>query len=520
MRYSEIVTKSKTKQTEQMWNEPEQKLNNAGGYVYSTDDETQLERFLLLGSEGGTYYVGQSKLTKDNGTNVLRLIKTNGVKVANTAIDFLKNNRAPKADASLFTLAMCVSYGDAETKAVVYNFIPSIGYTTRLFMFIANVVDMRGWSSGLRKAVAKWYTNKTTDQLGYQIIKYRNREGFTHKDLIRLSHPKQTSKEQNELFKFILGKEGIDSDLLPSQVVAYATAMSTNDVELVVKLINEFGLTHEMIPNTMLDDKNVLEALLGNMENTALLRNLNRFAIAGLTNSNTSKITKTIVEKINNVRNVHPINVLNTLNTYNSGRGFKGSNTWTPNKTISAALHDLFNKSFESISTINKDLLVAVDVSGSMSMANIANMSMNAAQAATAMTLAMVKNEQFIDTLSFDTQARPTKINKNMSFDDLIKQFPNGGGTDCSAPIRWAINSKNKYDAIIIFTDSETWAGKSHAVEELKLYRKINKDVKIIEVAMTATNNTLFNMKEPNVLRIVGFDSSIPELINKFVNSK
>ena len=43
--------------------EAEMEPNNAGGVTFKLDDWERLNRFLILGSEGGTYYVGERKLT-------------------------------------------------------------------------------------------------------------------------------------------------------------------------------------------------------------------------------------------------------------------------------------------------------------------------------------------------------------------------------------------------------------------------------------------------------------------------
>ena len=45
---------------------PYQVMNSTGGYVYQTDYETRLMRFLCLGAEGGTYYTGEKELKRDN----------------------------------------------------------------------------------------------------------------------------------------------------------------------------------------------------------------------------------------------------------------------------------------------------------------------------------------------------------------------------------------------------------------------------------------------------------------------
>ena len=36
--------------------------NSAGGYAWAVDDWVRLDRFLVLGSEGGTYYIGERDL--------------------------------------------------------------------------------------------------------------------------------------------------------------------------------------------------------------------------------------------------------------------------------------------------------------------------------------------------------------------------------------------------------------------------------------------------------------------------
>ena len=40
--------------------------NSAGGYSWQVDDWTRLDRFLILGAEGGTYYIGERELVKQN----------------------------------------------------------------------------------------------------------------------------------------------------------------------------------------------------------------------------------------------------------------------------------------------------------------------------------------------------------------------------------------------------------------------------------------------------------------------
>ena len=43
-------------------------------YAFALDDWTRLDRFLILGAEGGSYYAGERTLTRDNAAAVLRVL--------------------------------------------------------------------------------------------------------------------------------------------------------------------------------------------------------------------------------------------------------------------------------------------------------------------------------------------------------------------------------------------------------------------------------------------------------------
>ena len=55
--------------------------NSAGGYTFAVDDWTRLARFLVLGSEGGSYYASERKLSLENADAVKRCIAADGPRV-------------------------------------------------------------------------------------------------------------------------------------------------------------------------------------------------------------------------------------------------------------------------------------------------------------------------------------------------------------------------------------------------------------------------------------------------------
>ena len=56
------------------------------------------------------------------------------------------------------------------------------------------------WGRALRKAVADWYNEKGGMALALAVTKYKQRNGWSHKDLLRLSHLKPSSEGKCEIF--------------------------------------------------------------------------------------------------------------------------------------------------------------------------------------------------------------------------------------------------------------------------------------------------------------------------------
>ena len=98
--------------------------------------------------------------------------------------------RAPKNDPAIFALAMAAGLGDEPTRQAALAALPDVCRTgTHLFHFATFVEEFRGWGRALRRAVGGWYAHRTPDELALQAVKYRQRDGVSHRDLLRLAHP-------------------------------------------------------------------------------------------------------------------------------------------------------------------------------------------------------------------------------------------------------------------------------------------------------------------------------------------
>src|SRR5207247_3440999 len=76
-------------------------------------------------------------------------------------------------------------------------------------------------------------------------------------------------------------------------------------------------------------------------------------------------------ERIRRAR-VHPVAVLAALRTYASGGGARGRGEWNPVREIVDALDAAFYTAFGNVEPAGKRLLLALDVSGSMTFGSVA----------------------------------------------------------------------------------------------------------------------------------------------------
>ena len=91
-----------------------QVANSAGGYSWQVDDWTRFDRFLILGAEGGTYYIGERELVKQNHDAIVRCIKVDGVRAVKRIVEISDSGRAPKNDSAVFALALVAAHGSPE----------------------------------------------------------------------------------------------------------------------------------------------------------------------------------------------------------------------------------------------------------------------------------------------------------------------------------------------------------------------------------------------------------------------
>ena len=507
--------------------------NSAGGFAWAVDEWTRLRRFLILGSEDGSYYATERALTRENADVVARCIAADGAKTVREIVAVSTEGRAPKNDPAIFALAMAAGLGDEATRRLALESLPAVCRTgTHLFQFAQFAESFRGWGRSMRRAVGRWYAAQEVDALAYQAVKYRQRDGMSHRDVLRLAHPAAAvtagnptlaiTEQHKALFEWIV--RGTQADGLPRIVEGYVRAQEAEEAADVAELVRQYRLPREAVRPEHLASREVWEALLEQMPMTALIRNLATMTRNGVVtpgSDGTAKVLEQLADRdrIRRAR-VHPMSVLVALRTYASGRGVRGGGQWQPVAPVIDALDAAFYAAFENVEPAGKRFLLALDVSGSMTWAGIAGTpGLTPRDASAAMALVTAATETRYETVGFYDRLTPLAISPRQRLDDVVQTVEGlpFGRTDCALPMIYALEREREIDTFVIYTDSETWWGEIHPAQALREYRKQSViDARLVVVAMVANRFSIADPDDQGMLDVVGFDTSTPQVISEF----
>jgi len=214
-------------------------LNACGVAVHAISPWSQLDRILILGSVGGTYYAEEKTLTLQHVWSLLGLLDLDGPRVVSRVVEISQAGRAPRNVPAVMVLALAASVGLRQPKTGRFVSVDRTGdndarretrrralaalgkvcrIPTDLFLFVRLVTQLRGWGRQVGRAVARYYQRTPLDQLVLHAIKYETRNGYSHADLLRLSHPliEAGDGERHALFRWMLAG-GISAGLKARQ---------------------------------------------------------------------------------------------------------------------------------------------------------------------------------------------------------------------------------------------------------------------------------------------------------------
>jgi 60 kDa SS-A/Ro ribonucleoprotein len=461
-----------------------------------------LDRFLILGSEENSYRVGVREMNADTAPAVRACLQTDGPRVVRTILD------GSVRDPALFVLALAASpkFADSKTNAVALDALPRVARTgVQLRKFAAFCANLRGWGRSLRSAVAEWYIAQPAEELARQLFEPENQPGWSHRDLLRLSHPRPATPAHNALFQWVVdGKPGhlattemLDGQLRPIHAFELAKKAQTEDQ--IVHLIEDYRMTAEMVPARWKTSPRVWETLLGTMSYLDLVRNLGLLTAVGLVRPQSATTALVVARLVDRKRiansKAHPIVLLDAFRTYRQGGS--QSSDWTPVPSVVDALNSAFYIAFDNVRSSGKRIYLAVDTSCSMGRALCVGMpSLSAAMASLALSMIYAKTEPHCTMGAFNGRSGMVEL----AIEDAL---------DRGLPV----------DAFVILTDHEK-AGDEINGQALSRYRQeTGIATRLAVIAMAADHCNVTDPNDTLQMSVAGFDASVPEVIGEFVRA-
>lgn len=547
------ITTTATPQSQKIPGRPEMVQNAAGGYVFQKDSWNTLEDFFILGTTGGTFYLGERELTLRNADVVLAAARQDAMRTARLAAEVNTGfpPRAPNPKPQLFGLAAVMALGDTDGKHLardlaVVDSNPMLRTTDQLTDFVGYFKQLHGKSTGrgtglvtgrsMLNLLRGYFLNPDVDQVAWRALKARQRktpagENMSLRDILRIAHPKADSPERVALFGWLAGNVSDEEarKRLPA-IDRYLRAQAVRNAADALTVIGELRVPWEFLPSEVLDGPQVWSALVDTIGMTALLRNLARMSRIGTFDAIGNDATERAITRLTDQEavaksRIHPMQVWLAQRVYASGRSEQKDSrgrvvkvtTWTPNPRIVDALDTMWEHSFGSVRPSGKRKVVIVDDSGSMTYDQVtANGSHvgSAYEVANTMAVILARTDPQTLVIEADTSVHTSNVTPHTRLAEVRRWRAHGGGTDLSAGFRWLHTQGLKADGVVLLSDQESWAGQVHTSQAWTQYKRTSPGARALFATLAPTGHTVADPKDADVLNIAGVDSSLPQVLN------
>ncbi|MFD1296157.1 RNA-binding protein [Lysobacter gummosus] len=473
--------------------------NEAGGLAYARRPQTALALYAATGCLNNTYYAS----AEEQLDHVLSLCaQVEPAFVAKTAIH--TRQRGHMKDMPALLLASLTARDGAAFERAFGRVIDN-GRMLRTFVQIVRSgrIGRKSLGSQPKRLVRQWLDNASVEQLLAAAIGQQP----SLADVIKMVHPKPADAERAALYAWLIGKP-FDEAALPAKVRAFEAFKRSTDAPMPKLPFQYFTSLPLSVAHWT--------QLARTVSWQTLRMNLNTFQRHGVFDDPAvvTEIAARLadVDEIRNAR-VFPYQL---LSAYHAGGELPAP--------IVAALQDAMEIATGQVPALQGGVVVAVDVSGSMS-ASItgyrkgATSKVRCVDVAALIAACIQRTHAAARVMPFDTEVRGLRLNPRDSVTTQAAQLASlcGGGTAVSAPLAQLNREKAKVDLLVMVSDNESWrdtrsGGATATMREWAQIKARCPDARLvcIDLQPTATSQTV---ESPDVLHIGGFSDAVFDLL-------
>lgn len=330
-------------------------------------------------------------------------------------------------------------------------------------------------------------------------------------DVIKMVHPKPNEVWREAFFAWVIGKP-YDVENLPPLTKAYETYK--RDPSQAVP-----DVPFQLLTALPLDTAQWTRIAL-NAGWQMLRMNLNTFARHGVFAD--SQVVAALAEKLGNPVAIAKAKVF----PYQLLAAYKASAHGIPLE-LREALQDAMEMALSNVPDMAGKVVVCPDVSGSMSSPvtggrGSATTSVRCIDVAALMAAALLRKNANTMVLPFENDVVNVDLNPRDSVMTNAQKLAaiGGGGTNCSAPLRWLNRTKANADLVILVSDNESWLdakrrGATAMMDEWALFKKRNPDAKLVCVDIQPYRTTQA-AEGQDILNVGGFSDAVFSVIAAF----
>jgi len=496
-------------------------VNAAGGVAYQMGDKEALAQLAATGCLSNTFYAN----AKDQLDEVLKLaFKVEPEFVAKTAI-YARQEGLMKDMPALLASSLAVR-DPALFEKVAPQVIDNGRMVRNLVQMIRSgqVGDAKNLPRPVRRFIKGWLASRNFGRLFNESV--GNDPSMA--DVIKMVHPKPTTEEQAALFGYICDRE-YDEAKLPAVVRQYVQ-FKRGDEGIEVPRV-EF----RMLDSLGLSTSQWADVAQG-MGWHAIRMNLNTLNRHGVLKD--SKMVKYVCERLVDEDAIRKARVF----PYQLLTAYRNVNSDLP-MPIQLALQDALELSVENVPTIEGKVVVAPDVSGSMSSAVTGygggrhTSKTTCIDVAALVAAAILRKNPDADIIPFAHVLYPSlKLNPRDSIvtnaEKLIRC--GGGGTACSLPLVELNKRRQKADVVLYVSDNQSWLDSggwgyrgsmwdapqaSASASEWDKFKAHNKGAKLILNDVQPYTNTQVKERK-DVYNVGGFSDSVFKFLDVVTKSK
>jgi 60 kDa SS-A/Ro ribonucleoprotein len=481
--------------------------NAAGGLAYTRSPEAALALYAATGCLNGTFYAD----AEEQLDTALELCARVDPKfIAKTAV--YARRTAFMKDMPALLLAS-VSLRDREAFAAAFPQVIDNGRMLRNVVQIlrSGRVGRKSLGSLPKRLVREWLERASTEQIVQAAI--GNAPSLA--DVIKMVHPKPADAEREALYAWVIGK-AYDESKLPETLRAYEVFKRDPQLEL-PNLPFQY---YTALPLTIKHWR----ALARRASWQTLRQNLNTFARHDVFKD--QAVVYDVVKTLTNAESIRRARAFpyQLMTAYNATAG--QSEQDVPG-AIREALQDAMEIATANVPKIEGDVVVAVDVSGSMSSPITgyrqgATSKVRCVDVAALIAACVLRANPQARVLPFDTEVRKVRPNPRDSVMTQARELAKlcGGGTKVSAPLQQLNAEKAKVDLLVLVSDNESWADtcNSGATETMRQWTQIKArcpQAKLVCIDLQPNRSSQM-VERDDILHVGGFSDAVFDLLANF----